>query len=208
MKTTFFSCFWIGCLFFITSEAFSQEAKTLLKEDSLTIKDVGIAISPNIGFTQMGSSSALLFNMRGGVNLKDKVTLGGYYNTSLNEVRLEGSIFSQSYWDYNAVGGFIEFTVLSKNVVHVTFPLFIGYGEVEIDQNDRQWTNPGGKSPESEFIEIEPAAFLEFNLHKFVRFNLGAGYRFTEPLNQIGADQIPDIGGLTGYLGFRVGLFR
>lgn len=205
MKTTFFSCFWIGCLFFISSEAFAQEAKTLLKEDSLNFRDVGFAISPNIGFTEMGSSSALIFNLRGGVNLKDRVTLGAYYNTSINEVRLQGGNLSEDYWDYNSVGGFIEFTVLSKNVVHFTFPLLIGYGEVELDRNDDQWRN---NYPESEFIEIEPAAFLEINVHKFVRFNLGAGYRFTEPLNQIGADQIPDIGGLTGYLGFKVGLFR
>jgi hypothetical protein len=35
-----------------------------------------------------------------------------------------------NYW---TAGGFAEYTLLSKKIFHITFPLYVGYGEVEMD---------------------------------------------------------------------------
>ncbi len=59
---------------------------------------------------------------------------------------------------------------------------------------------------ESNFFQIEPVALLEINLHKYVRLNLGAGYRFVGQMEYRNFDQ-SDISGLTGYLGLRIGIF-
>jgi hypothetical protein len=54
----------------------------------------------------------------------------------------------------------------------LTFPIFIGYGEVQMD-NEMGDSSLG----ESNFFQIEPSVLLEINLNKFALFNVGAGYR-------------------------------
>ncbi|MFT5595532.1 MAG: hypothetical protein ACI8QH_000313 [Flammeovirgaceae bacterium] len=60
---------------------------------------------------------------------------------------------------------------------------------------------------ESTFFQIEPAALIEVNLHKYARFNMGAGYRFVGEMNYRNFNQ-SDILGLTGYVGLKFGLFK
>ena len=60
---------------------------------------------------------------------------------------------------------------------------------------------------ESRFFQIEPSALLEVNLHKYVRFNIGVGYRVIENMNYRNFNQ-SDISGFTGYIGFKFGLFK
>jgi hypothetical protein len=60
---------------------------------------------------------------------------------------------------------------------------------------------------EASFIQIEPSALLEVNLHKYVRLNLGAGYRLISQVTYRNLNQ-NDLSGLTGYVGLKFGLFR
>jgi hypothetical protein len=59
---------------------------------------------------------------------------------------------------------------------------------------------------EQQFFQFEPSALLEVNLYEYVRFNLGAGYRFIENMSYRNFDQ-SDISGFTAYIGFKFGLF-
>lgn len=179
------------------------EVKTIFGNDGpLRSDDLGFMIAPSLGITQMDGSSAAIFNLRGGVNLKDKLSLGGYFNVSLNEIRPESETLTDVYMDYWSAGGFLEYTLFSKSIVHLTLPLYIGYGEVEMD-NERGLEDLG----EANFFQVEPSALLELNLHRFVRFNLGAGYRLVSEMNYRNFNQ-SDLSGLTGYLGLKFGLFR
>lgn len=92
--------------------------------------------------------------------------------------------------------------ILEKILFHVTLPLYIGFGEVQMD-------NENGEIDlsESNFFQIEPAALLEVNLHKYVRFNMGAGYRFVGEMDYRNFNQ-SDISGLTGYVGLKFGLSK
>lgn len=206
MKTN--SVFYIFSLVFAFSQhtVTAQEnpkANTLFgNEAPIQTKDLGFLIAPSFGVTRLDGGSAALFNLRGGVNIKDKVSLGGYFNTSLNDVFNESETIPGVYLDYWTVGGFIEYTLSSKRIFHLTFPLYLGYGEVEMD-NEFGSAGLG----ETNFLQIEPAALLELNLHKFVRFNLGAGYRFVGEMNYRNFNE-SDISGLTAYFGLKLGLFR
>jgi len=61
----------------------NQEAKTLFGSGNpVSIKDLGFFVAPSFGLTQMDGSTTSLFNLRGGFNLKGKVTIGAYFNTS------------------------------------------------------------------------------------------------------------------------------
>ena len=180
-----------------------QDAKTLLSGKSpIKTEYLGFFIAPSYGISQMDGSTVSLFNLRGGINIKDEFSLGAYFNTSLNNIRPDSETIPNIYMDYWTVGCFAEYTLLSKKMVHATFPMYIGYGEVEMD-------NESGDAGlgEANFFHIEPSALLEVNLHKYARFNIGAGYRFVGQMNYRNFDQ-SDISGLTGYVGLKFGLFR
>ena len=181
----------------------TNDAKTLLEDGaSISTKNLGFFVAPAYGITSMDGSSASLFNLRGGLNIKDKISFGGYFSTSINEINPESETVQNVYMDYWSVGGFAEYTLLSKKVFHVTFPLYLGYGEVQmVNENG----DPG--LGEANFFQIEPSALLEINLHKYVRFNLGAGYRFVGQMDYRNFNQ-SDISGLTGYVGLKFGLFK
>ncbi len=195
-----------GCLTLFQINLFAQEsneAQTLFGgEKPLSTKDIGLIVAPSYGITQMDGSTASLLNLRAGINLKDKFSFGAYFNTSLNEIRPQSEVLQNIYMDYWSVGGFAEYTLFSKKLFHVTFPLYIGYGEVQMDNENG---DPG--LGESNFFQVEPSALLEVNLHKHVRFNLGAGYRFVGSMNYRNLDQ-SDISGFTGYVGLKFGLFK
>jgi hypothetical protein len=190
----------------VSSVLLAQEntgANTLLGDGgSISTENLGFFVAPAYGITSMDGSSTSLFNLRGGLNIKDKVSIGAYFSTSLNEINPESETVQGVYMDYWTVGGFAEYTLLSKKTFHLTFPLYFGYGEVEMD-------NENGDSGlgEANFFQIEPSALLEVNLHKYVRFNLGAGYRFVGQMDYRNLNQT-DISGVTGYAGMKFGLFK
>lgn len=200
------SIFAFTCLTIFQVSLFAQdnnEAKTLFGSGNpISTKDLGFFVAPSYSLTQMDGSTASLFNLRGGINLKDKFSFGAYFNTSLNPIRPQSETIQNIYMDYWTVGGFAEYTLFSKKVAHLTFPLYVGYGEVEMD-NENEDVELG----EANFFQVEPSALLELNLHKYIRFHIGAGYRFVGQMDYRNFNQT-DISGLTGYVGLKFGLFR
>lgn len=181
----------------------NDQAQTLLQNTKpLNTENIGFFVAPALGFTQMDGGSASLLNVRGGINSKDKFSVGAYVATSINQIFPESETVPNVYMDYWSFGGFVEYTILSKKAFHFTLPLFIGYGEVQMDNEE----GDAGLG-ESNFLQVEPAAMLEVNVHKNVRFNLGAGYRFVENMNYRNFDQ-SNISGVTAYVGLKVGVFK
>lgn len=197
-------------LFFLLVAIFSNQvaaqnlhAHTLLGEDAFEgSANVGFFLAPGYGLTTMDGSSASLFTLRGGLIVHDKVSLGGYYNTSLNPIQPQSETLPDVYMDYWTVGGFAEYTLLAKKILHVTFPLFVGYGEVEMD-NETGSADLG----ESNFIQVEPCAMMVLNLHKYDRLFAGVGYRFVGPMTYRNFNQ-SDLSGFTAYIGLKFGIFE
>ena len=196
----------IICFLLVQNNLSAQEgteANTLFGNKPIIDKSkIGLFIAPALGLSQMAGKDAALFNLRGGVSFNEKLSIGAFYNVSLNQIRPENEVIPNIYLDYWSAGALIEYTILSKNIVHLTFPINLGYGEVQMDSENGE-LNLG----EANFLLIEPSALLEINLIKNVRFNLGAGYRFIEQMNYRSTDE-SDFTGLTGYIGLKIGLFR
>lgn len=192
------------CPLFVPYYTIAQEKTQTIfgNNTSLSAKDVGFFVAPAVGFTQMDGGAASLFNLRGGVSLKDKFTVGGYFSTSMNQIKPLSETVPNIYMDYWSAGAFVEYAAFSKKAFHVTFPLYIGYGEVEMD-NEEGRAGLG----EATFLQVEPAALLEVNLSKNVRFNVGAGYRVVGQMNYRNFDQTA-LSGFTGYVGLKFGVFR
>ncbi len=152
----------------------------------------------------MDGAAASLFHLRGGIILANKLTIGGFFNTSINEIMPQSETVPAIYMDYWSAGGYVEYTLFSDKLIHITFPLYIGAGEVQMDrQDDSGWDEYG----ESNFLVIEPSVLLEVNLHKYARLNIGAGYRTVGTMTYRNLDQSA-LSGLTGYVGIKFGLFR
>ncbi len=181
-----------------------QEASTLFGNgnSSIKAKDIGYFVAPAYGITQMDGSTTSLFNLRGGFSFKDRFSIGAYYHTSMNEIRPQSETVPNLYMDYWSAGGFVEYTLFSKKVFHVTFPVYIGFGEVEMDSE-----NGDARLGEANFFTIEPSALLEVNLSRYIRFNAGIGYRFVGQMSYRNLNQA-DVSGPTGTVGFKFGLFK
>lgn len=189
--------------FGVSTSLAQDEAETLFKGNNpFTKEKVGFMVAPSYGLTSMDQSTASLLNLRGGINFSDKITIGGFFTTSLNQIQPSSEAIPNIYMDYWSVGGLFEYTLFAKKVVHLTLPLYVGYGEVQMD-NETGITGLG----EENFFTLEPTALLEVNLHKFVRLNLGAGYRILGNMNYRNFNQ-SDISGLIGYLGLKFGWFK
>lgn len=187
------------------ADLYAQEEKSraLLGDGSdIGRKDLGFMAAASLGTTRMDGAHAALFNLRGGLTVKDRFTVGAYYNGSVNDIMPKSETTPGLYMDFRSVGGFVEYTAMSKRLVHLSFPLFLGYGEVEMD-SDSGPTRLG----EAEFFTVEPAALLEVNVFRHVRLNLGAGYRFVGRMDYRNLTQ-GEISGFSGYLGLKIGSFR
>ena len=179
------------------------EAKTLLSPNTdFDLSNIGYFISPSLGTTSFDGSLAALFNIRTGFTVQDKLSLGGYFGTSMNEIYPESETLQDIYMDYWTVGAFMEYTVWSKKLLHLTVPIYMGYGEIEMD-NEQGEIGLG----ESNFFQLEPTAMLELNLHKNIRINAGAGYRFVSDTSYRNLNEF-DLSGFSGYIGLKFGLFR
>ena len=179
------------------------EPKTLFGDSGLVnTNNLGFFVAPSYGFTQVDGSNTTLLNLRGGISIKDKFTLGAYFNISHNESRPQGETIPNAYLEYWTVGGFAEYTLLSKKIIHFTFPLYLGYGEVQM--HNKHGVSGLGKA---NFLQIEPSALLEVNLFRSTRLNLGVGYRFIGEMDYRNLNQ-SDISGLTAYFGLKFGIFK
>lgn len=181
----------------------SNEPKTLFGNGlGINTSNVGVFLAPAYGITAMDGYSTSLINLRGGLIIDDKLSFGGFFSSSLNEIRPTSETVQNVYMDYWAIGGVAEYAVMTHKMIHLTFPIYFGYGEVQMDNE----TGDAGLG-ESNFFQIEPSALLEVNLNKYVRFNIGGGYRFITPMTYRNFNE-SHISGLTGYIGLKIGLFR
>lgn len=186
----------------ICLRASAQEAKEQTLFSGLAADSIGFVVSPSVLFTSMDEASVAIFEIKGGILFNRKLSIGPYYDFSVNEFVPQSETLTDVYMDYQSFGGFIEYTIASEKLVHATIPLKIGYGEVEMD-NETGNINLG----ESNFLVIEPAALIELNLHKHAKLNLGLGYRWISTMSYRNLNQ-SDLSGVVFRAGLRLGLFR
>lgn len=198
--------FLLAALVLLSSAAYAQnekEAEVLFgKLGSIETKDIGFFVAPAYGFTSMDGSHASLFNIRAGLGLGSQWSLGGFGSVSMNRIMPQSETVTNVYMDYWVAGGFVEYTLLSKKLFHLSVPVGLGYGEVQMD-NEAGAAGLG----EANFIQFEPGALLEINLHPYVRLNAGLSYRLLSDFTYRNLNE-QAISGLTGQIGLKFGLFR
>ncbi|WP_448518025.1 hypothetical protein [Rhodoflexus sp.] len=192
---------WALLMTFASIVSYAQEEPATLFGDNLG-KKIGVMVAPGVGYTRMDKADVLLFNIRGGLVFADKFTIGGYYSASVNEFVPASETTPGIYMDYRVGGLLMEYTVLSKKIFHLTFPLQIGGGEVEMD-SEQGSANFG----EANFFKIEPGALLEINLHKYIRLNTGISYRHIGSVSYRNLTA-QDLSGIQVQASIKIGMFR
>lgn len=110
-----------------------------------------------------------------GYGIGSKVTVENQINPGGNDLRL-----------YGGYGGLLlGFNIFPRQVIHVSFPVVLGAGSVELEDPSffSNSSDPEFTVERSSFFVAEPQVFMEINVTRFFRFDIGAGYRFVEGLS-------------------------
>ena len=201
----------LASLLLLSMNALAQEKseqKTLFgKNGTGTRPGLGFAISPYYQVGSIDKATASIGGVRGGIVLSDKLTVGAVFQTTINDIMPKSEIDQNVYLHMNMFGGLLEYTLWSDKVVHLTFPIAIGAGKVEMERLDGVRGIPNYPYGEKYFFSAEPSALVEINLHKYVRLNVGANYRFVGNMAYRNLNQTA-LSGLSGVIGLKFGLFK
>ncbi|MFH0760804.1 MAG: hypothetical protein V2A67_04815 [Bacteroidota bacterium] len=202
---TLFACFAAGILF--AQEDYSakpekkdqDEIKTLFTKGKHPKPHIGYYIGPEFAYTQFtGNKNVFLMGLSFGVTFNRFLTIGltgyGIINSCelLYKVEVPDNL-DKRYKDCNLYGGYgglnLEFTVLPRAPVHVTFPILIGIGGLtylyQPDKNTYDY-NWGSENIDWDiFFVVQPGVRVELNIVKFFRIGVGASYRYTPDLDLI-----------------------
>lgn len=177
-----------------------DEIKTLFRKGKEHKKPVvGYFIGPEVAYTQFtGKKNVVLLGASLGATFNHWISVGlsgyGIINSgSLEYKDLVYDEYNNQWQSANLYGGYggllLEFQVLPKSPVHISFPILIGGGGMTymyrpdyVDQYD--W---GGYQTVDwdAFFVVQPGVRAEFNIVKFFRIGLGVSYRYTPDLNLV-----------------------
>lgn len=179
-----------------------SETKTLFKGGvSPKIKSFGLSFSPLVQFGQLGPQ-------QGGVlalHLNDKWEIGASF---LGSMRHRNEFYSHDLrQNFSALS--LAYTPHANKLIHLSFPLMIGVIRYQDETMLANMPSPGGRYDNfygrngRNAFGLQPGINAELNVHKYIRLFAGANYRLA-----IGNEEIPELSGLSGQVGLKVGFFN
>jgi hypothetical protein len=194
----------IFCVLTITVQAQTGgTAKTLFGGKDLK---VGYFVNPSVQVGEIAGKSSTIPGIGAGVILDNKVSMSILYKMSLSENTPPGEL-NEFYLHSQFVGLKLEYLLKPDNPVHLTFPLELGAGDVELDLKDNfENSNISVPSEDRGFFYIEPGIALEVNVMKYLKFGIGASYRLVSNMT-FRTVSSNDLQGFNISAGIKVGLF-
>ncbi|MEM1408822.1 MAG: hypothetical protein AAGG59_18705 [Bacteroidota bacterium] len=206
MKKVIF-IFLIGSLASISyAQDDAYEMKTIFSRKS-EIRGFG---SFDLKLTDFNEDKALFIGGHGGVILNKKYIFGGggYGLVTSNTFDLEGT--NQELELYGGYGGIIlGYIIAPIEIIHVSFPVLLGAGGIEVAEEDAPIVN--GESSVLErtaFFVLEPGIEIEINMTRFMRLAIGGGYRFVQGADlDVGDIANEDLSSWSAGVSFKFGKF-
>lgn len=199
--------FMLMALVFCSQFSFAQEeaeTQTMLGK-GIDLTKLGFMVSPGFQVSKVAGENVGFYQFKGGLVFNDKVTVGGFYGESTNEIRplaIESGLPASANVDLRMGGGFVEYTLFSHKMFHLTFPFAVGILEMEGDDYGR-----GMEEGESRKLFLEPSAQLELNLHQYARLHAGIAYRLMTG-SGYSRGSIPDADNSINFqVGLKIGMF-
>jgi hypothetical protein len=122
------------------------------------------------------------------------VGLAGYGIINSGNLEYDEMVYddiNKTWQSANLYGGYggllVEFTVIPRSVVHVSFPVLIGGGGLTYMYrpeyvNQYDWSGLQSVDWDAFFV-VQPGVKVEFNIVKFFRIGVGVSYRYTPDLD-------------------------
>lgn len=226
--------------FFLLASAYAQNdlSQPSGKHDTSDFKTVfgshkncgkiplGFFFDLSAGYTMLGSYNAFLPGFSGGVILNHNWSLGltasmfgvphGMYYDSIYRDTV-GKPMKGAYLHGLYGGLLVEYTLMPKSAVHVSFPLMIGMGYMYFRNPDYSYNhnysydynhNMHGNYTiaDTYCFVVEPGVKLEFNLVKMLRMGVAVSYRYSPNYELAGTSKYL-LNQFNAKLSFRLGKF-
>lgn len=167
----------------------------------------------NSKYTEINGQEALLLGGELDMVISHSLNLGfqgyGLVNPVKSKKEFTDSSTSSLNMGYGGVN--IEPVLFSRKLVHVTFPVFLGFGGIAETKksyfnSDEDTFQENNVLASDFFMLAEPGAQIELNVFKWMRLGVGASYRFTGgvDLPNFNSD---DLNGFSANMNVRLGWF-
>jgi hypothetical protein len=168
--------------------------------------ETGFFLNPFCQFSKFAGPATAIPGLGAGIILNKKLSMNLLYKFTITENTPDGEA-DQLYLHGQWFGLKAEYAIKPERIVHVSFPLEVGVGEIEFDIKD-SFENIPAAVPEGEawFANIEPGIAAEINVWKYIRLSLATGYRFVSNVNFRSITE-NDLKGFTFSAGLKIGLF-
>ncbi len=166
-------------------------------------KDISPMLSPTIQLTELVKVLKPVPGLKAGVILNKNITFGAVYNFTIKDQQLpvvKGNGSMGMKW-----GGLLfEYTLWPLQNVHLTLPLSVGMGQLNLTDTI---SVPGVRITGSPlFIFAEPGLAFEFNIWKYAKLDIGGGYRYTNNATELIKNY--DLSGFSFNASLKFGLFN
>lgn len=193
------------CALSITSTAqTNDEAKTIFGNGK---PHLGYFVSPFGQVGKIAGSTAVLPGINAGLLFNNKFTIGASYKFIATENTPVGEADDRLYLDQFYAGLKFEYSIFPTKPVHFNLFLEAGLGHTELDMKDAyEFDHFEGSGTNASFFYAEPGAAIELNLWKYLKLDIGAGYRFASAVTYRSITE-KNIMGFTFSGGLKIGLF-
>lgn len=184
MKTYLFV--FLAIIGFYTTKAQTEPMQTLFGNAG----PVGWWVSTDFAYTGIDDRDAWLGGMSGGVIVNHNFSIGfaGYGILNSSNLKFSNVLDTADVYLYGGYGGLkLEYRFNPSRVVHLAFPLLIGGGAVSYStftMSENDWNHSGDMESQDylyawdNFFVIEPGVTIGVNVLKWMRFDIGASYRY------------------------------
>lgn len=186
----------------------AQSPRTLFGEGAGEGLSLGFYISPAYQLTTATGRAVHNFQGSAGLLINRRFSIGGAFYASANEFTPSGEADPNLYLDLYYGGLRAEYIWNPDGLVHLSFPVTVGFGEAEMDlrRGERDFN-------EAYFFFVEPGVQVEVNLTSYLRLVAGGTYRFASGMSYTynnlsqAANTISgaDISGWGIHIGLRIG---
>ena len=163
-------------------------------------RDITLYLNPNFEYSQIALQRTMIGGLGVGVIINRKISIGAVYNTTIKNIHLPEPIGTGNL-KMAFEGVHFEYTIWPTQVVHLTFPLSAGLGQLQITGNTSAITG----SPN--FIFAEPGMVIEANIWKYAKLGIGTTYRYTANVTY-GTITQDDLSGFNAIISLKFGYFR
>lgn len=193
-----------------TNNPKDEEIKSLLSIKN----DLNAFGAADLKISDLKDERALLVGAYGGFIINRRYLFGVAGYGIVTQVEFDGLVPGQTTpKKLNLHGGYggiiIGGTIAPKELIHISFPIVLGAGSMEVVDKDYFVNNPADSEftvENSVFFVAEPGLEIEFNITKYFRLGAGATYRYISGLELDNVED-DDLSGTTAMISFRFGRF-